>query len=231
MVAKTPSTTLGGTDDIAVTALEAGGGASSVTLTIALPAGLALVGPPAYERGSGCAGTATLVCDLDFLSSNAPTRVLFSVRATAAGQQRITAGIGSRETDANPADNSAALTIAVDSLAPAPASRPAAPAKRARATQGPDRLVGTPRADVLHGLGGADTLIGLGGNDLLDGGNGNDMLIGGKGRDVLFGRAGNDVLSARDRQRDRVLCGPGRDRVLADRVDVVGRDCERVNRR
>jgi hypothetical protein len=48
---------------------------------------------------------------------------------------------------------------------------------------------------------------------------------------VLFGRAGNDVLSVRDARRDRVVCGAGRDRVVADRLDVVARDCERVTRR
>jgi hypothetical protein len=125
--------------------------------------------------------------------------------------------------------------------APAPAPTPAAPATpaavagahatRVRATSHADRLVGTSRRDTLRGLGGGDTILGLAGDDLLDGGIGNDTLVGGKGRDLLYGRAGNDVLSVRDGTRDRVSCGKGRDRVIADRRDAVSRDCERVVRR
>ena len=227
--AQPTSSAVGGTSEIAITAVDGGGGASRVTLTISLPAGLALVGPPYYERGSGCAGSGTIVCDLDFLAPSAPTRIRFSVRATAAGEQRIAAAITSRETDANAADNSAAATIAISS--PPTGQQPRTPSAKRRATQGPDRLVGTARADRLFGLGGADRLLGLGGDDVLDGGPGNDTLTGGVGRDTLHGRAGNDVLNARDGRRDRVVCGPGRDRVLADRADSVARDCERVARR
>jgi Ca2+-binding RTX toxin-like protein len=144
------------------------------------------------------------------------------VRATAPGEQHIAVSITGREADANPADNSAVLAITVPA-APAPA--------KAHATQHADRLVGTRGRDVLYGLGGADTILGLAGNDLLDGGAGNDTLVGGPGRDTLFGRSGNDVMSVRDGQRDRVSCGPGRDRVIADRNDVVAHDCEHVVRR
>ena len=99
---------------------------------------------------------------------------------------------------------------------------------RVRATSHADRLVGTPLRDTLRGLGGGDTILGLAGDDLLDGGAGNDTLVGGKGHDLLYGRTGNDVLSVRDGVRDRVSCGSGRDRVVADQLDVVSRDCERV---
>jgi hypothetical protein len=34
----------------------------------------------------------------------------------------------------------------------------------------------------------------------------------------------------RDGEPDRVTCGPGFDRVLADQVDVTAADCERVRR-
>jgi hypothetical protein len=53
-------------------------------------------------------------------------------------------------------------------------------------------------------------------------------LQGGPGRDVLRGGPGNDTLLARDRSRDSVRCGAGRDLVLADLRDVVARDCEVV---
>jgi Tol biopolymer transport system component len=76
-----------------------------------------------------------------------------------------------------------------------------------------DTLVGTPLRDLMHGLGGADT------------------ITGGRGNDVLSGGPGDDLLRARDGLGDVIRCGPGRDRVIADRRDVVDRDCERVGRR
>jgi Ca2+-binding RTX toxin-like protein len=225
------TTTVSGSDDISVTAVDAGGGSTHVVLTIDLPAALELVGPPSYERGSGCTGQSVLVCNLDFLQPSAPTHVLFSVRAMSPGDQQISASISAREADANPADNAAGLTITV-TAPPAPA----VPAQRAtpkvvRATQHADRLVGTRGPDTLRGLGGGDTILGLAGNDVLDGGSGNDTIVGGPGHDLLLGGRGSDVLSARDGQRDRIRCGPGRDRVIADRLDLVARDCELVVRR
>ena len=53
-------------------------------------------------------------------------------------------------------------------------------------------------------------------------------LRGGPGHDVLRGGPGNDTLFIRDGQRDSARCGAGRDLVLADRRDVVRRDCEIV---
>ena len=47
---------------------------------------------------------------------------------------------------------------------------------------------------------------------------------------MILGGAGNDIIGARDGAVDRISCGPGRDRVLADPQDVVARDCERVAR-
>ena len=80
-------------------------------------------------------------------------------------------------------------------------------------TAGPDRLRGTLADDRLCGFGGGDT------------------IRGGTGRDGLYGGDGNDVLRARDGSFDVVGCGPGRDVVVADRVDLVGLDCERIRRR
>jgi hypothetical protein len=53
-------------------------------------------------------------------------------------------------------------------------------------------------------------------------------IRGGPGRDVLRGGPGNDTLISRDRQRDSVRCGAGRDLVIADRRDAIGRSCEVV---
>jgi gametolysin peptidase M11 len=53
-------------------------------------------------------------------------------------------------------------------------------------------------------------------------------IRGGPGRDILRGGPGNDTLISRDRSRDSIRCGTGRDLVLADRRDQVARDCETV---
>jgi hypothetical protein len=83
------------------------------------------------------------------------------------------------------------------------------------------RITGTPRADVLHGSPLRDLIDGLAGNDTIVGGGGDDRISGGNG---------DDVIRSRDRYRDTVRCGPGRDRVLADFRDRIGRDCESVTR-
>jgi len=120
---------------------------------------------------------------------------------------------------------------------------------------GTDRLFGGAGADLLFGGADNDTLNGDAGNDRLsgdagldriDGGAGNDNMLGGsgpdrftdrRGTDRFSGGAGNDRVNSRDtspvdrRGRDRVACGPGRDTVLADRRDIVSRDCEVVLKR
>ena len=84
---------------------------------------------------------------------------------------------------------------------------------RIAGTGGPDNLQGTSLRDILHGLGGDDRIAGRGGND------------------DLFGGPGDDSLLARDGRTDHLDCGPGRDSVVADRIDRVSRSCERVSRR
>lgn len=96
---------------------------------------------------------------------------------------------------------------------------------------GGDRLTGGAGADRLFGGAGADRLSGGSGNDRLTGAGGNDRLTGGSGTDRFSAGAGADRISARDRRRETITCGSGRDVVVADRVDRVARDCERVSRR
>lgn len=114
---------------------------------------------------------------------------------------------------------------------------------------GLDRLVGNAGDDVLDVdasgsfADGLETLAGrtpdrgLGGpgNDYLVGNRGPNRLVGGGGQDTLLGGPGSDRLLARDRSRDEVGCGAGRDTAVLD-----GRDnararradrCERVGRR
>jgi hypothetical protein len=97
-------------------------------------------------------------------------------------------------------------------------------------TSGDDVLRGTAGDDVICGRGGNDRLVGLGGDDLLLGGRGRDTLRGGPGDDELVGGRGKDVLDGRDAPRfeDRLRCGDGRDRAVADVRDWVKFTCEDV---
>jgi hypothetical protein len=108
---------------------------------------------------------------------------------------------------------------------------------------GRDVIDGANGNDRISGGAGADLLLGLRGNDRDNGGSGNDRLGGGLGRDRLAGGAGRDRVSARGgndrldggRGRDRLAGGAGRDRIAArDRMrDVVrggpGRDVARAD--
>lgn len=119
-----------------------------------------------------------------------------------------------------------------------------------------DEIVGDAGDDIIDGDGDNDELFGGAGSDRLSGGFGRDRLAGGSGRDRLFGGPdndkiygengsdrilvgdgrnfvdagrGNDSIDARNGERDRIICGPGRDRVRADRFDSLN-GCERVTR-
>jgi Ca2+-binding RTX toxin-like protein len=80
------------------------------------------------------------------------------------------------------------------------------------------------------GRAGDDVLRGRSGDDRLRGGRGADLLDGGPGLDLADAGAGDDVVRARDGRPDRVVCGPGRDRVVADRTDRLAPGCELVRR-
>jgi glucose/arabinose dehydrogenase/PKD repeat protein len=99
------------------------------------------------------------------------------------------------------------------------------------AQQGNDVVYGGDDDDLVLGEAGNDRLHGGSGRDELIGGGGADVLVGGGGRDRLFGRRGNDFISSRDGRRDIVDCGRGRDRVRADLLDRIRRNCEVVERR
>jgi Tol biopolymer transport system component len=70
-------------------------------------------------------------------------------------------------------------------------------------TRFPDRICGRRGADDIHPL---------------------------DGKDFVFAGAGPDRIFARDIYGDVIRCGPGKDIVIADRKDIVARDCERVTR-
>jgi hypothetical protein len=48
------------------------------------------------------------------------------------------------------------------------------------------------------------------------------------GNDIVFAGRGPDYIYANDGQRDVIDCGPGDDRVRADKIDLL-RNCEHVH--
>ncbi|HEX8648257.1 MAG TPA: hypothetical protein VF715_15290, partial [Thermoleophilaceae bacterium] len=83
--------------------------------------------------------------------------------------------------------------------------------------------------DIIDAGDGDDTVDGGSGDDRMRGGEGADRLYGRRGRNRYNGGPGNDVIYARNGVAEIVECGPGRDRVKADRKDRLRR-CERVSR-
>ena len=100
-----------------------------------------------------------------------------------------------------------------------------------RTLAGDDCASGGTGADRMSGGSGRDRLSGGRGRDRMSGGTGNDRLLAGAGRNRLSGGPGKDRLRARNGKVDRLRCGSGRDRVVADSEDRVASDCERVRRR
>ena len=85
-----PNPGLGGTIDFLTGVTNTGDQtATNVVLTVKLPSGMRLLGPPFYERGSGCTGSTTIVCDLDFLAGGSSTLIRYSVQVTGAGPQTV----------------------------------------------------------------------------------------------------------------------------------------------
>jgi uncharacterized protein YqfA (UPF0365 family) len=63
----------------------------------------------------------------------------------------------------------------------------------------------------------------------INGRGGADRITGGGLKDTVVAGPGDDAIrTVGDRKRDLVICGTGRDRVVADRADEIGTDCERV---
>ena len=83
--------------------------------------------------------------------------------------------------------------------------------------KGDDVLWGGPGSDVLHGGAGADNLYA-----------GSQQTVGCCGKDVIYGEDGNDLIVTDDGdRRDKLYCGEGRDRYMADKGDLVSSSCEK----
>lgn len=95
---------------------------------------------------------------------------------------------------------------------------------------GDDHMEDGPGDDRSSGGPGDDTILTGPGNDVANGGSGNDDLFDRSGRDRLNGGSGDDNIAANDGNADVIVCGRGRDVVVADRRDRVHRSCEFVFR-
>ena len=83
-----------------------------------------------------------------------------------------------------------------------------------------NRVAGTRKGEKLRGTGAADLILARGGKDEIRPRAGSDCVFAGRGADRIF---------ARDRTRDLIRCGRGRDVAYVDRRDKV-KGCERVRR-
>ena len=129
---------------------------------------------------------------------------------------------------------------------------------RIRAYAGNDRIAAGKDNDTIEAGPGRDLVFSGYGDDTVNGGPGNDLIFaqrgvdtinGGEGSDELWalarkdvtkqpnepadtldGGPGHDLFRVRDGEADKVTCGPGFDRVVADYKDQVTNDCERVKR-
>ncbi len=81
--------------------------------------------------------------------------------------------------------------------------------------------------DVLDLRGGGGIAWGEDGSDILRGSPLADQFLGGDGVDQVQAGAGADRIEAVDGRAEVIDCGPGRDRAIADRVDVLIA-CEQV---
>ena len=146
---------------------------------------------------------------------------------------------GSTDSGSATAVSATTAVVTRKRVAPGPAARgkskraprqpaPRRPVQKPPPTRGVGRL-GTNGRDVLIGTAGPDVMSGRGGDDVVYGGPGNDRITGGAGHDRLFGGADDDRIFANDGDRDLVDCGPGRDQVDADGLDILS-SCELVRK-
>ena len=138
---------------MATVANTGGAGSLQTHLVIDLPSTMTLLGPPAYERGSGCTGSQKVDCFLDYIPNGASTKVVFAVRVSGSGMQSITA-TASSDRDNNPADNAVTLALQIAATPPPPARTPAVQKGVTKSgTAKANLMLGTIFADILRGRG------------------------------------------------------------------------------
>jgi hypothetical protein len=159
------------------------------------------------------------------------------VRPTAAGRgQRVTLQVTCR------LDRAPRLVRNRLGFGTAQADRLATAGRRGTLMGGPgrDRLSVRHRDGVAIGGTGNDTVVVAGRDGVANGGPGDDrltatarsraLLIGGPGRDTLVGSRGATHINALDGEADLIICRSARNRVIADRLDVVRAPCRPVRR-
>ncbi len=82
-----------------------------VMLTIKLPPAMRLAGPPWYQRGSGCTGSSTIVCNIGFFPRRSSVLFRYGVTVLAGGPLTMTASLNSDRIDVNPVGSSSAFTV------------------------------------------------------------------------------------------------------------------------
>lgn len=88
-----------------------------------------------------------------------------------------------------------------------------------RGGKGSDKLTGNSLANVIFGGAGRDRIVGGRGKDRLSGDAGNDTITGGKQVDTINGGTGNDRINARDKAKDSLDGGKGKDKARVDKRD------------
>ena len=126
---------VGDTITYVVSVRNLGGQASRVSLAVQLPPQATFTSSQS-DRGAGCTGAATLACELDFLAGDLVATVRITAVVREAGTLRLTAVSAAQPADAQPANDTAAVTTVV--ATPAAITAPA----RAAATL---RTVGATR--------------------------------------------------------------------------------------
>jgi TolB protein len=150
--------------------------------------------------------SSSLVCRIERIDRGESPRVAVLGTARRVGRDRRSTSV----------QLSARLTVTADGLL-LPTRRETGyvfftPSRCVTTDRGSGYIEGTSFPDRICGRRGADDIEPLG------------------GKDYVYAGAGPDVINSSDKRSDVISCGPGRDRVFADRKDKVARDCERVRR-
>jgi Tol biopolymer transport system component len=188
--------------------------ATGVVLRVALPHGSVRL----VSDAAACSGNQPLECTLAPLGPGRRLELVLAARSSTAGFANVLIEAGAHQREADPATNRATWRLEVLPC-------------RTVGTNNSDRILGSPRRDTICARAGYDVVRAGAGNDWVDAGPGNDTVTGGRGRDTVLGGGQRDTILVRDGSRDDVSCGGQRDRVVADRLDRVSKDCERVSRR
>lgn len=195
--------------------------ASGIKVADILPSGLSFISANSIQ---GTYDSNTGIWDVGNMRDNLTRTLNISAQVNTPGSIITNATLLSLgETDLNPGNNQASLTInTIGSGGSIPNQK-----VPILGTPGNDNLVGTFEPDLIYGLAGNDTIGGIGesdtiygneGDDFINGNGTNDLIIGGKGNDILLGGKGNDQIYG-DAGNDTLIGGLGQD-ILVGGSDV-----------